>query len=206
MMGRRFDAMLESYVETHPSMHYNIRWHGAGLGAFLDDGLPWRSSPALADMAKLDWAISTAFDAADEPVLQAADLASVPADAGANLRLRAQDHLQIVSMHHNVDAFRRAADRDEQRPRVRRHARARHFLVWRQALTVRYRLVQTDELSALRGAMQNEPFASLCERMAAFHEPARALPRMVELLRQWLAEGLLGSWSLQTTAVVGLPM
>lgn len=206
MMGRRFDAMLESYVETHPSMHYNIRWHGAGLGAFLGYGLPWRASPELADMAKLDWAISTAFDAADEAALQAADLANLPAESWTSLRLHAQDHLQIVPVHHNVAAFRRAADRDEQRPHLRRHAMARHFLVWRQALAVRYRRVDADELSALTGAMQNEPFALLCERLATFHEPAQALPRVVGLLQQWLAEGLMGSWTLQKTPVAKPPM
>lgn len=200
MMGRRFDAMLDSYIETHPSTHYNIRWHGAGLAAFLGYGLPWRSSAELGDMAKLDWAISTAFDAADEPALAAADLVKVPADTWAHLCLRAQHHLQILAVHSNVDAFRRAADRGEPRPRLRRHTKARYFLVWRQSLAVRYRVVEADELSALGGAMQGESFASLCERLAQFHEPARALPRMAGLLRQWLTEGLLGSWSLRETA------
>jgi hypothetical protein len=197
MMGRRFGATLESYVEAHPSVHYNIRWHGAGLAAFLAYGLPWRSSPELADMAKLDWAISTTFDAADEPVLTAADLANLPADAWANLCLRVQNHLQILSVHHNVDAFRRAADRGDKRPRLRHHTKARHFLVWRQALTVRYRAMDADEMSALNGAMQGESFASLCERLAEFHEAAEALPRMAGLLQQWLAEDLLGGWLLR---------
>ena len=122
-MGRRFGSLLDRYVEAHPSGHYNIRWHGAGVAAFLEYGLPWRDRPALGDMARLDWAISTAFDAADEPVLAAADLAGVAADAWANLRLLPQSHLQFLSTHHNVEAFRRAADRNDQRPRLRRGGR-----------------------------------------------------------------------------------
>jgi len=196
MMGRRFGSLLDRHVEAHPSGHYNIRWHGAGVAAFLEYGLPWRDKPALADMARLDWAISTSFDAADEPVLAAADLAGVSAHAWANLHLLLQNHLQILSTHYNVDAFRRAADRNDKRPRMRRHDAARHLLVWRQALTVHYRSIGMDELSALSGAIKGEPFAALCERLSEYHDPADALPRMASFLHRWLADGLISRWLL----------
>jgi hypothetical protein len=195
MMGRRFEGMLESYVGTHPSTHYNIRWHGAGLAAFLRYGLPRRESPELADMASLDWAISTAFDAADEPVLAAADLSDFPADAWANLRLLPQNNLQILALHYNVDAFRRAADHDDKRPRLRRYPKVRYFLIWRDALVVRYRPIVSDELSALHAAIKGESFATLCESLFEFHTPAEALPRMASVLHRWLADGILRGWT-----------
>lgn len=196
MAGRRFGNLLESYVEAHPSGHYNIRWHGAGLAAFLEYTLPWRDKPELAEMARLDWAISTAFDAADEPALATTDLADVPADAWADLRLRPLTHLQVLSTRHNVESFRRAADRSDSRPHRRRHDKPRHLLVWRQSLTVRYRQVEADERSALAGAANGESFASLCERLAEYHDPAIAMPRMTGLLQQWLGSGLIGGCSL----------
>ncbi|WP_266170947.1 DNA-binding domain-containing protein [Dyella subtropica] len=196
MAGRRFGHLLESYIETHPSGHYNIRWHGAGLAAFLEYGLPWRDKPELADMARLDWAISTAFDATDEPTLSATALVDVPAESWAALRLRSQSHLQILASPYNVDAFRRAADGNKQRPRLRHYDKPRYLLVWRQLLTVRYRLVEADELSALTGATQHETFAQLCERLTEHHDPSNALPRMAALLRQWLDDGLISGWEL----------
>lgn len=196
LIGRRFRTLLDSYVEAHPSGHYNIRWHGAGLAAFLEYGLPWRDKPELADMARLDWAISTSFDAADEPVLAAADLAEVPADAWANLRISPQSHLQIISTHHNIEAFRRAADRDGKRPRLRRYDKGRHLLVWRQSLTVHYRSIEVDEISALTGAIKGEPFSALCERICEHHDAADALPLTANLLHGWLASGLISSWRL----------
>jgi hypothetical protein len=192
LAGRRLTHLLDSYVDAHPSEHYNIRWHGAGLPAFLEHALPWREKPELAAMARLDLAISTAFDAADEPVLVAADLAGVAPEAWADLCLPAQAHLQILTSPYNVDGFRRAADRGQPRPRLRRLARPRHLLVWRQALEVRYRRVEEDELSALTGAMRGEAFARLCERLVHHHDPLTALPRMATLLSQWLDEGLIG--------------
>lgn len=196
MASRRFDSLLESYVEAHPSGHYNIRWHGAGLAAFLEYALPWRDKSELADMARLDWAISTTFDAADEPVLAAVDLAVVPADAWADLRLQPQAHLRLLSARHNVDAFRRAADRCDPRPHLRRYDKPRHLLVWRESLIVRYRQIGSDERSALLGAVNGEPFAALCERLAEYQDPVKAMPRMAGLLHQWLDRGLIGGWSL----------
>lgn len=197
MAGRRFRTLLESYVEAHPSGHYNIRWHGAGLAAFLEYGLPWRSKPALAEMATLDWAISTVFDAADEAQIGPADLAAVPADAWAGLRLHPQKRLQLLAAHHNVETFRRAADREESRPRLRRCGKPRHMLVWRQDVTVHYRVLKADERSALTGAINGESFSALCERLAECHDAETAMPRMAGLLHQWLSSGLIASWSIR---------
>lgn len=196
MAGRRFNTLLEGYVDAHPSGHYNIRWHGAGMAAFLEYGLPWRGRPELADMASLDWAISTVFDASDEARVDPADLAGVPGDAWGSLRLHPQACLQRLAVRHNVEAFRGAADRGESRPRLRRCGEEHHVLVWRQGLTVRYRQLETDERAVLIGAINGEPFAALCERLAGYHDAASATPRMAGLLHQWLASGLIAGWSL----------
>lgn len=194
MAGARFDVLLDKYVEAHPSEHYNIRWYGAGLAAFLDYARPWRDKPQLAEIARLDWAISTAFDAADEPSMSVADLSVVPMEAWANLRFSLQKNLQIVACLCNTDAFRRAADRGDKRPRLHRFTQPRQIMVWRMATTVHYRQLADDECHVLDAAMQGEPFTSLCERLADFHDEATAMPRMVALLKAWLEAGLIGGW------------
>jgi hypothetical protein len=193
MAGKRFSALLENYVEAHPSGHYNIRWHGAGLAAFLDYGLPWREKPELADMARLDWAISTVFDASDEPTLAVSDVAAVPPSAWGELVLEPQPHLQILSTPYNVEAFRRAADQELMRPRLRRYSKMRHLLIWRQELTVRYRSMDGDELAVLTDAIAGKPFAALCESLAQHHGEDEAMSRMATLLHGWVDSGLLRS-------------
>ncbi|MFC5436908.1 putative DNA-binding domain-containing protein [Rhodanobacter umsongensis] len=197
LAGKRFERLLDSYVAAHPSGHYNIRWHGAGLPAFLEYARPWCERPALAEMARLDWAISTAFDAADETATVAMDLSGVPAAAWADMHLRPQAHLQVLSFTANVDAFRRAADAGGPRPRLRSRGRPHHLLVWRQALAVHYRAIEDDERCTLAAAMRDESFALLCERLAEHHDPASALSRMAEMLRRWIDDGLMAGWRLQ---------
>ena len=154
-------------------------------------------APALAEMARLDWAISTAFDAVDEVAVDPVQLSSVPAEAWADLHLRPQAHLQVLSGVCNVEAFRRAADRELARPRLRRYRRSRHLLVWRQALAVRYRLIEDDERMVLAAAMRDESFALLCDRLAEHHDPSAAMPRMAGILRGWVDDGVLAGWKLQ---------
>ncbi|HUA80090.1 MAG TPA: DNA-binding domain-containing protein [Dyella sp.] len=188
MAATRLDALLDDYIDAHPSEHYNIRWYGGALAAHLRETR--RDKPQLADMAQLDWAISTAFDAADEPSIGQSELASVPPAAWANLRLDLQANLQVLIVSHNVDAFRRAADRATARPGVRRLAKPRRILVWRHATTVHYRVLENDEWPVLASARRGEPFAALCALLAEYHGDAHAVPRMVSLLQTWLAAGL----------------
>lgn len=192
LAGRHFHSLLDDYVAAHPSTHFNIRWHGAGLAAFLATRPPWRDRPGLADAARLDWAISVAFDAADQRPLDDAKLACLPPDAWAGMRVQLLPHASLLRVTTNVDAFRRAADQRAARPALRRLARAGHLLVWRPALEVRYRRVKPTELPTLQGALNGDSFAQLCIREADRHGPDAAMPRMATLLGQWLRERLIG--------------
>jgi len=194
MSGAHFDRLLDHYVAAHPSEHYNIRWYGSGLASFLDYAHPWRNKPHFAEMARLDWAISAAFDAADEASIGMAELSAVPAESWVSLRLSLQDNLQMLACTHNVDAFRRVADQAGKRPRLRRFAEPRHIMIWRHAMTVHYRLLDDDEWQVLSAAIQGAPFALLCERLASRHGGSAVMPRMVALLQRWLEAGLIQSW------------
>lgn len=196
LAGRRFNALLDRYIDAHPSTHYNIRWHGAGLAAFLGYAQPWLERSELADMARLDWAISTAFDAADEACVAPADLAAVPPERWVSLSLQPQIHLQILTLSCNADAFRRAADQSGPRPHLRRFRHPQHLLVWRQALAVRYRWLADDERQLLSGATRGETVATLCDRLAGLSDTKQAMPRLATLLHGWLEAGLIRSWSL----------
>ncbi|GGA12362.1 DNA-binding domain-containing protein [Dyella caseinilytica] len=191
MAGKRFDTLLDKYIAAHPSEHYNIRWYGAGLAAFLDYAHPWREKPQLAEMARLDWAISMAFDAANESSASVADLSAISPDAWPGLRLSLQRNLHVLTCRYNTAAFRRAADRSDKRPHLRRFRDPRQLLVWRKDTTVHYRPLEEDEWQVLSATIQGEPFAALCERLTHLHGAATALPRMVTLVQGWLEAGLI---------------
>jgi len=198
MAGRRFETLLDCYIDAHPSTHYNIRWYGAGLAAFLDYARPWVERPHLGEMARLDWAISTRFDAEDEPAIGADTLAGIAPDAWPHLRLQLQRQLRILPLSCNADAFRRAADNGSGRPHLRRYRQHRHLLVWQQAMTVRYRWLADDEYPLLLAA-DEAPIGTLCEQLHMDGKPEDAMRRLAILLHQWLNAGLLRAATIAPT-------
>ena len=60
-----FDELAAAYRDAKPSHHPNARWFGEALPDFLSSALPWCQSPALADLAAFERALTDAFDAED---------------------------------------------------------------------------------------------------------------------------------------------
>src|SRR3978361_1991584 len=81
-----FDEMGHAYVKARPSEHPNLRWFSQGLPDFLKSAEPYSNHPVLSDLAALEKTLNDAFDAADAPVLQVADLAGVAPEAWTGLK------------------------------------------------------------------------------------------------------------------------
>src|ERR1700739_749085 len=79
MLGAsRFEVLCRDYVERTPSRHYNARWYGQGLPAFLRAAISCDESLALSEMADLDWTIGLSFDAAGETSVSGPTVAAIP--------------------------------------------------------------------------------------------------------------------------------
>src|SRR5512141_742854 len=50
-----------SYIDVHPSTHFSIRYFGQHLSAFLARTVPYADTPALSEMAALEWSLSLSF-------------------------------------------------------------------------------------------------------------------------------------------------
>ncbi|MFX8055483.1 hypothetical protein ABTK93_19635, partial [Acinetobacter baumannii] len=90
-------ALAQAYLAAHPSRHPSIRWFGAALADFMavagDELVP---HPGLVDLARMDWALRAAFDAAEAPLLQPATLAALSPDDWAGLVLQLHPRVQRV--------------------------------------------------------------------------------------------------------------
>ncbi|MCE4553838.1 DNA-binding domain-containing protein [Pelomonas cellulosilytica] len=194
-----FDALAHAYIATHPSRHPSIRWFGHALADFMadagDDLVPHES---LIDIARMDWALRGAFDAADAPLLAPENLAALSPDDWAGLQLRLHPSVQRVALAHAVEPAWRVlrewdpdtgADQPEL-PEPRPHAHV--LLAWRQGLETRWRSLEPLEATLLDAVAAGETFAQLCERAAAVLGDAdAAAAAAVGLLQRWLADGLL---------------
>jgi hypothetical protein len=98
----RFEAMSKAYITACPSRSFTLRNLGSQVLSWLHKNPRWAGKKqALAlDIVKLEWAEIEAFDGKAEPPLRPEDLA---ANGGANLRLRLQPYIQLLSLRYPVD-------------------------------------------------------------------------------------------------------
>ena len=98
--NRRFEQLSKAYLQDCPSRSFTLRNLGRSLEGWLKKNPEWagsRQAVAL-DMVRLEWADIEAFDEKSETPLQAEALAG-----GANLRLRLQPYVRLLSLKYPVD-------------------------------------------------------------------------------------------------------
>ncbi len=192
-----FDALALAYIESHPSRHPSIRWFGDRLPEFMvahDDLVP---HPAIVDLARMEWALRAAFDAADDEVLDVATLAALPAEAWPALVFVPLPSVQLLALAWNVEPVWRALQKTDpgdtpELPEPRTHAH--HLLVWRQGLETRWRSLEAAPARLLHGALQGETFGALCAMAADEVGDAQAALHAASALRGWLEDGLFSAW------------
>ena len=191
-----FDALGRAFVGAHPSRHPSIRWFGAELAEFMRSHEALVPHPAMSDLARMDWALRNAFDAADaEPVARERLAALAPAEWPMAC-FAWHPSVDVLALDWRVEPAWRAlrqsldagaAEAELPPPEAGAHA----LLVWRFALQPQWRSLEEGEAALLRHARAGEPFAALCEAAAHIHGEEAAAAQVAGALQQWIAEGLI---------------
>jgi hypothetical protein len=184
-----FHDLATAYLWAKPPRHFSLREAGARLADFLardPRAEPFRSRfPWAADLARLEWALVEAFDAPDAPELGREALAALPAARWPGLRLELQPALRVLELAWPVHELRAAFDAGAPLEPLRAAPAASAVCVWRSDERVQQRPLPRDEARALALARRGEPFAALCEAIAAEAGEARAPARAAALLEAW---------------------
>ena len=185
-----FDALASAYCAAHPSTHRSIRWLGDGLVDFMQTHPDTVPHPALLDIARMDWAMRAAFDAADAECLQLQDLATLEPSDWPTLSLRAVPSLRVLHLEWGVEALWHTLHADANAQTSEPLQAAHGMRVWRQHLECRWRSVDATETIALQWLQPGVSFGDLCEGL---HQAGVANPaqKAAELLQTWVTDGLL---------------
>ncbi|HKK07175.1 MAG TPA: DNA-binding domain-containing protein [Gammaproteobacteria bacterium] len=191
-----FETLAHDYIEAHPSRYFSLRWFGEALPAFTAGHRTGRSTPALAELARLEWAFIDAFDAEDAACADEAGAAAVAPAAWPTLRIALHPSVQLVCHEWDIVALWRAYRDERAAPEPRRLDAPGCCLVWRQGLDTRYRALAPDEARGLQALARGGDFSTLCEEVAAClpeteGDPQQAALRAATLLKTWLHAGLI---------------
>jgi hypothetical protein len=110
-----FASVAREYALAKPPAMAWLDAYGEGFAAFLG-GLPSTAGvPYLADVARVEWAVSAALHAPDAAALDASALVSLAPEAQADLRFVAHPAVSLLRTETNADAIWRAVlERDEE--------------------------------------------------------------------------------------------
>jgi hypothetical protein len=195
--GATFDAACRAYIEANPSDVRNVRWYGGRLPDFLERTEPWAKQPWLAEIARFEWTLTLAFDAADAAALRFADLAGVPPEAWPTLAFSLHPSVHLVRLRCNAAALRTAVDEERPLPPVQTQDHPVDWVVWRRDDgVVHFRSLQPEEGAALRAVRDGATFVELCSLLAAsVTGEAAAAGLAAGFLRTWVDDRLVSGLS-----------
>lgn len=186
-----FTALCLAYIDHYPSQHFSVRWFGQHMPRFLVETSTYAEQPHLAEMATFEWALGLAFDAADTPILNMADLATLPAEQWPELRLSVHSSVQRLEFYFNIPSIWQAIKAEQESAALEKNGTPVAWLVWRHELKTFFRSLAVDEVWVIDAIIGGECFAEICAGLCQWHTEAEAPQRAVSLLQIWIAEGLL---------------
>ncbi len=184
-----FYKMTYAYMDKHPSEHFSLRFFGHQLETFLK--VYHSDLPFLAEMARFEWALRDAFDAADIPAIGMDELQSVPVERWSDLLFQFHPSVSRLNLEWNVPQLWSAIDEEAEPIEPEKLEYPYSWLLWRKDLLTYYRSLDVDEAWSLDKAMAGGNFADLCQGVCEWIDEEHAPTRVAGFLSQWISDDLL---------------
>lgn len=184
-----FHRLVTDYLIRYPSTHWSLRDVGRHMASFLSRYKKLQHHPHLKDLARFEWALMEAFDAADAKTLKEESLVHLRAAAWPKLNLKTIPAFQILSFDWEVDQLRETCLR-HRKPLTPRRGKI-WIRVWRRDLKVLYLRADSLEARLLQEIQKGIRFDALCEKAAQEVGPDKSIQYLTHSLKGWLREGIL---------------
>ena len=188
-----FHNLITEYLLPFPSTHFSLRYAGQHLPRFLKKHRSRKQFPYLAELAQLEWALLTAFDAPDSPVLSMNELKNVAPKGWSTLRIHPVLSLQALDFSYPIERIRTRALNGKKITSFKKEKT--HVLVWRRKFKILFRSSSDLENKILRKLREKVSFGDLCHWLEKRVGQGEASPRLARFLQTWLQEGLLAGFS-----------
>ncbi|QJI31885.1 DUF2063 domain-containing protein [Pseudomonas sp. ADAK18] len=186
-----FAQLSAAYIRRYPSRHYSLRWFGERFPEFILEHLIAEQSAPLAELARLEWAFTLAFDAPQGEPLMLQDMAQLPPEAWPGLQVQLAPSVQQMLCHFNSVAIWRSSKNEADFPGSEALSEAQVCLIWRHQNVCQYRTLEPAEAWALMGMVTTGwSFSELCAELAVTYQEGAPL-QAVTWLKQWVQDGLL---------------
>jgi hypothetical protein len=188
-----FATIGRRYIMSGASNNRNDRWFSRNLFKFLGETSPYCKNPELAEIAQLEAAFNSAFEAVEAPILTPA---TFPALSLADLEKRRIDihsSAQRLRLTTNATSIWAALQCEEMPPRPERLDRPHEILVWRQGNAPRFRILGDEEAIAFDMAKQGASIKQIADHMCVENRIESACECGEIYLRGWVEAELVSA-------------
>jgi hypothetical protein len=150
--------------------------------------IPGQSAP-LAELARLEWAFTLAFDAPSGVPLTVQDMTDLHLEEWPKLRVRAAPSLQQVGCEFNSVSLWRAVKDASGFPGSCALDQSQTVVIWRAGMTCQFRSLESSESAALnRMIHEGWSFAQLCTELTVTLDEMAPMVA-ASWLKQWVLDG-----------------
>jgi hypothetical protein len=190
-----FYTLASKYVATHESTFFSIRYYGDRMAEFLAADAEYSKAPLVAELAKWEWAMAAAFDAADTEPIDTDALSRIAPEDWAELRFEWSPSVQVLDLEWNVPAIWKAVT-EESSERPEPSLEPTRWLIWRRDLQIYFRPLAPEEAAAIAASMGSQTFGELCVVLCEHLDESEAARHAAGFLRSWVQSGLIVNASL----------
>jgi hypothetical protein len=184
-----FEQMVVAYREEHLSRHRSLRCYGDALPGFLAKAKPFCDNPEIAELARFERMLLSAFDAADAPRVDRLELQHVPVQAWPEMRVQFHASVHLFATHWNVVGLWQALKTGARPPPATGGFEA--WLVWRNGdLLTEFKHLDPVQYCLLTHFQAGADFASACEELLQLVPAAEVSAAVAGALLGWLELGL----------------
>jgi len=187
--NEEFARLAGEYIELSPSSYPSIRWFGDRIPTLLDRS--YRNRPWVAELARWEWTLAAAFDAADAEPVGVEALGAVAPEQWPGLQFTFHPSVQLMRVKTNAPLLFKALAEDETPPDGVKLDESQPWLIWRESLRTQYRSLAADEAAALDNARNGGTFESLCDTLCEWHEPDAVPLQAAGMLKRWVLEQMI---------------
>jgi hypothetical protein len=199
--GARVHNLVTDYLLAHPSSHFSLRELGRALPRFLGGHPLGRERPALADLARLEWARVDVFDEADGAPLSREGLLELGAEDPEEARLSLIPAVRLLRLDASVLPLWKRLDAGENAGEEAASAAAPRgetsaVRVWRKGFAIFHRSMPPDEERCLQTLVRGgASLAALGQRLVGAELPGASeeelARRFAALLDLWTEDQIL---------------
>jgi hypothetical protein len=184
--------LVRGYVEDHPSRSYTLNVLGRHLPDYVAGRRGLRHAGFCRDLARVEWAVTEAFDAPESPRLDEGAIATVPAESWEGARLVPAAAVRLLAVQHNAGEYldsMKSESHDHPRPRRRSEWVAvsrRDYAVYRTSLS-------RPSFRLLTDLVDGRTVGEAVKRCLRASRPRPSEDQVFAWFREWARAGLFQS-------------